>query len=415
MTLMNRNKILYFVLPMILVLGIYGTQISYEKSGYFVPLHIEKSNSIMIVSIDNSNFKQGQSMNVTGKVNHSTEGVSVLMQIIDPTNKVVGDFHSAVNRFGIFNQFFNIPDTFSSGKYILTAYYEGDPKKTLLSFNINISNTPYGQVYILIPFGASTEGNNINFDPSSIIVPQGTKIVWTNNDANIHDITSGKVNPDGTFALNNLFEGGFIPPGQDLAISPNPGNYTYFCKIHPWLDGTISVKKTPVTPKPVPPVKAKQPIPPVKAKQPVPPVKAKQPVPPVVTPKTVPPLTAKPAPSTNSTFTNSTTLVTNSSSPTGSDNFLSVILKDLVSFFTGGGSSVSHNNNTTKSNSSQTAEPTSPVSSEPKSPVVSSSPSHDPTLLSYWTFDNNLTITKDQGVLGKNLIQVGKGKIVSGR
>jgi hypothetical protein len=42
------------------------------------------------------------------------------------------------------------------------------------------------------------------------------------------------------------------------------------------------------------------------------------------------------------------------------------------------------------------------------------SPSHDPTLLSYWTFDNGLSVTKDQGVLGKNLVQVGKGKIVSG-
>jgi len=431
---------------MILVLGIYGTQTSYEKSDYFVPLHVEKSNDIMIMSIDNSNYKQGQIMNVTGKVSHSSEGASVLMKIIDPTNNTIGDFHSAVNRFGIFTQFYVIPDTFSSGKYTVNAYYEGDPKKTLLSFDINISNTSYGQAYISIPFGASSEGNKINFKPSTIVVPQGTKITWTNNDATVHTVTSGKVNPDGTFSLSDLFEGGYIPPGQNLEISPNPGNYTYFCKIHPWLGGTISVEKTPMKATPVPPVKAK-PVPPVKAK-PVPPVKAKpvppvtpKPVPPVkakpvppVTSKPVQPLTAKPAPSTNSTLANSTALVTNSSQSTESDNFLSIIWKDLLGFFTGGGSSVSHSNNTTKSNSSQTFEPApspvtakpapspvtakpapSPVTAGPASTSGTASPSYDSTLLSYWTFDNDLTVTKDQGVLGKNLIQVGKGKIVSGR
>src|SRR5438309_3724644 len=113
---MNRNKILYFILPIILVLGIYGAQASYEKSGYFEPLHVQKSNAIMVMSLDSSNYKQGQIMNVTGKVTQITEGVAVSMTIIDPTKNVVASFHAATDRFGIFTQFYAIPDTFPSGK-----------------------------------------------------------------------------------------------------------------------------------------------------------------------------------------------------------------------------------------------------------------------------------------------------------
>jgi len=363
------NKILYFVLPMILLLGIYGSQTSYEKGGYFVPYYVKQSNTIMTMSLENSTYEQGETINVYGKINHSSEGVSVLMKIIDPAKNVVGDFHAATDRFGIFTQFFVIPDTFPSGKYVLTAYYEGDPKKTLLSFEINISNTPTGETRIFIPFGASVEGNNLNFAPPIVVVPKGTKIVWTNNDITVHTVISGKVNDDGSFSRDGRFQGGYITPSANLAISPNPGDYTYFCQIHPWLGGTISVKPSPVTAKPAPPVTAKpappvtaKPVPPVTAK-PVPPVTAK-PVPPV-TAKPVPPVTAKPAPKVTAKPVPST----NSKPPTPLDNFISTIWKDFVSFFTGGVSSVFQGNNTTKSSPSGTAEPSPDIDEKTEIPA----------------------------------------------
>ena len=80
MTRKTRAKILYFILPMILLVGIYGSQSSYEKSGYFVPYNIKKSNGIMTMSIDNSTYEQGQTINVLGKLNHSSENVSVVIK-----------------------------------------------------------------------------------------------------------------------------------------------------------------------------------------------------------------------------------------------------------------------------------------------------------------------------------------------
>jgi plastocyanin len=320
MTWIYRNKILYFILPMILVLGIYGSQTSYEKSGYFQPYGIKKSNDIMIISIDNPTYKQGQTINILGHVNHYTQGVSISLRMIDPAKNIVGNFHILVDRFGIFTGSFVIPDTFPSDKYVLNAYYEGDLKKILQSFVINISDTPT-EVHILIPFGASSEANKLNFVPSKVVVPHGTKVVWINNDGTVHTVISGKVNDNGTLSLDSLFNGGYVTPGGKLVISPKPGNYTYFCKLHPWLGGDISVKpiKIPAKPAAVP---------------------------------------AKPTPVPAKTATVPAKTATVPAKPTS---------------FT-----------------------------------------HDPTLLSYWTFDDELLVTKDQGVLGKDLIQVGKGKIVSG-
>src|SRR3989442_11593736 len=221
MTRKTRAKILYFILPMILLLGIYGSQTSYENSGYFEPYKIQKSIVIMTISIDNSTYEQGQTINVLGKVNHSSQNVSVVIKIIDSTKKTVGDFHGPVNQFGIVNVFFVIPDSFSSGKYTLNAYYEGDPQKTLLSFDIIISNTPTGVTHISIPFGAFQEGNLLNFVPPKVVVPSGSKIVWINNDATVHTVINGKVLANGSLSLDNFFEGGYITPGQTREISPN--------------------------------------------------------------------------------------------------------------------------------------------------------------------------------------------------
>jgi len=76
-------------------------------------------------------------------------------------------------------------------------------------------------------------------------VQQGTVISWKNNDITIHTIFSGKVNADGTLDLNSFFKNTYISPGNEFQISLDPGKYSYFCKIHPWLNGLIVVEKNP--------------------------------------------------------------------------------------------------------------------------------------------------------------------------
>jgi plastocyanin len=241
-----RGKILYLVLPMILVFSIYDCQTSYEFSGYFKPNNVKKSNDVFTISIDKSSYKIGQTINISGKVNRFDEGTKVNFAITGPDNSNVSKFSSLVNRYGIFTSSYNIPDTSSIGNYTLSTYYDGDPNKKQISLGINISTNQNGIVNILIPQGASSQDNKLNFDPSVVNVTQGSKIVFTNNDGTVHTIISGKVNDDGSFLLNNFFRGDYITPGAHLVISPTPGKYNYFCKIHPWLGGSIIVKANPL-------------------------------------------------------------------------------------------------------------------------------------------------------------------------
>ena len=102
---------------MILVLGIYGSQTSYELTGYFAPNNIKNSNDAMIISIDKSSYQQGQIINFTGKVFHYNQAGRVDIRIIDSSKKIVADFESLLNGYGIFSDSFYIPTTFLDDKY----------------------------------------------------------------------------------------------------------------------------------------------------------------------------------------------------------------------------------------------------------------------------------------------------------
>ena len=251
MTNKYRNKIFYLLLPVILIIGIYGSQTSYEISGYFKPYTVKNSNNILTISIDKSSYKPGQTMYISGKVNHSDEGTKVNIQIVGPDKLTAGNFDTLVDRYGTFVSFYPIPDTASSGKYTLTAYYDGDPHKKQISLSTNISNIQNGISYILIPQGAASQDSKLNFDPPAVNVTQGSKIVFVNNDDTLHTIIGGNVKDDGTLSLDDRFKGGYVTPGDRFVISPAPGKYSYFDKLDPWLGGTITVKANPVPTKPL--------------------------------------------------------------------------------------------------------------------------------------------------------------------
>src|SRR5437016_6909061 len=102
----------------------------------------------MILSIDNSTYRQGQIISFIGKVNHYNQGAKVHFQIIDPFKNTVSDFNELVNRFGIFGGSFQISETLPDGKYLIKAYYDGDPSRKLVSLSVNISNTQRGVLEI---------------------------------------------------------------------------------------------------------------------------------------------------------------------------------------------------------------------------------------------------------------------------
>ncbi|WP_250626883.1 cupredoxin domain-containing protein [Pinirhizobacter soli] len=82
--------------------------------------------------------------------------------------------------------------------------------------------------------GPRVEIQNFAFMPKTLMVPAGSKVIWTNLDEEPHIVVSA---------------GGNFPnsPGLDTNDSYSftfvkPGTYTYYCSIHPMMVGTIVVQ-----------------------------------------------------------------------------------------------------------------------------------------------------------------------------
>lgn len=71
------------------------------------------------------------------------------------------------------------------------------------------------------------------FDPSPMIVPVGTTVVWTNQDSAPHTATSD---------TKGLFDTGRLQYGQSAKVTfNNIGTFTYYCAVHPYMHGTVIV------------------------------------------------------------------------------------------------------------------------------------------------------------------------------
>lgn len=84
------------------------------------------------------------------------------------------------------------------------------------------------------------EKTNKCYDPHTVTVGIGGKIVWTNDDVGAHTVTSGvlaKSGPDGTF------DSGMFAPGAEFShVFEKAGEYPYFDLVHPWMQGVVIVK-----------------------------------------------------------------------------------------------------------------------------------------------------------------------------
>jgi len=74
--------------------------------------------------------------------------------------------------------------------------------------------------------------------PSEVLVQSGSTMVWYNDDASAHTVTSGNPvdGPDGIFD-----SGLFLADTTFSHTFDESGEYQYYCIVHPWMTGTIFV------------------------------------------------------------------------------------------------------------------------------------------------------------------------------
>jgi len=85
------------------------------------------------------------------------------------------------------------------------------------------------------------EGTNSCFFPSKVSVDVGGKVVWSNDDTKTHAVASGTYEdgPDGFFENHDIMSGDTFSVKFD---GFEPGDYTYFDLIYPWMIGTVTVE-----------------------------------------------------------------------------------------------------------------------------------------------------------------------------
>ncbi len=74
--------------------------------------------------------------------------------------------------------------------------------------------------------------SNFSYNPETLTVSVGTEVVWTNEDSEIHTVTS-----------QNNFDSGSIRQGEEFRYTfDQPGTFEYFCTPHPFMEGTVVVE-----------------------------------------------------------------------------------------------------------------------------------------------------------------------------
>jgi len=99
--------------------------------------------------------------------------------------------------------------------------------------------------HVSIVLSASTLGAKA-YSPNPLNITTGTTVVWTNDDTQIHTVTSG--NGSGDPNMGKVFDSGLTgasalkTKGSSFSYTfASPGTYQYFCQVHPTMVGTVNV------------------------------------------------------------------------------------------------------------------------------------------------------------------------------
>ena len=99
----------------------------------------------------------------------------------------------------------------------------------------------HSKVDINMAVGSSTPGcetNNMCYMPYNAALDVGGEAMWHNIDAAAHTVSSGTP----AEGLDDVFDSGLVPAGGMFSYKfEEAGTYDYFCMVHPWMTGIVTV------------------------------------------------------------------------------------------------------------------------------------------------------------------------------
>ena len=73
---------------------------------------------------------------------------------------------------------------------------------------------------------------NLRFEPQTLTVKRGDRVMWVNKDLVLHTVTAEKSFDSGSIAAN----------GSWTYTAATPGRYPYMCTLHPTMKATLVVE-----------------------------------------------------------------------------------------------------------------------------------------------------------------------------
>jgi len=99
----------------------------------------------------------------------------------------------------------------------------------------------HSKVDINMVVGSSTPGcetNNMCYMPYNAALDIGGEAMWHNVDTMAHTVSSGTP----AEGLDDVFDSGLVPAGGMFSYKfEEAGTYDYFCMVHPWMTGIVTV------------------------------------------------------------------------------------------------------------------------------------------------------------------------------
>ena len=198
------------------------------------------------VKTDSSSYHLGEKIIVKGTVT-PFDGTLVVIKVTSPSGQLVLIDQLTPSSSGVFSKEYRAAGSLwkNTGVYTLEANVNRSTDSVNFSIKTGVPDdvptTPQSETTVSIPFGTSSPGceeNNRCYSPYNAFVTVGGTVTWSNDDTAAHTITGGTPSngPSGIFDSSLLMAGSSFSHTFDTA-----GNYDYFCMVHPWQQGIITV------------------------------------------------------------------------------------------------------------------------------------------------------------------------------
>ena len=96
-------------------------------------------------------------------------------------------------------------------------------------------------VTVDMPEGTALPGCEVDdacFVPADVVINVGDTVSWINSDTAAHTITSGSA----TDGPTGIFDSSLVMVGAGFEYTfEEAGTIEYFCMVHPWMEGTVTV------------------------------------------------------------------------------------------------------------------------------------------------------------------------------